>query len=400
MSAAAGKTKPRLLTWLVASAAALGLLLLVLSVTVDDGKGGGPDVTAGDAWQRLAPPPASPASSFASGSGSASASASGEIVLATAAGRLLAVTGSEVRTFEDGGVGDGAGRWSQPVPIPGPARSGATIVGTPEALIVWGGRAGAGLRHDGYAYVPGETAWQALPTSPLSARQGARGVWTGREVVILGGGVDSTHTQVETAAYDPAHRTWRRLGDAEGLDGAAVMATAWTGDQVVVWGYHEDTADDDMLAVDPDADLPVWSTVASPPFPPTAGGSGLAGDPVGLVATATSIRPARAAVLPWRAPLGTVSRWRPLSSPPVPPDVLCSSELQHAGAGTVLLSECSDALFLLDPDGSPTWRRLPPPEPGAPDAGPGQALVTDDAVYYLVPGTSGTAPSLLRLELP
>jgi hypothetical protein len=140
--------------------------------------------------------------------------------------------------------------------------------------------------------------------------------------------------------------------------------------------------------------------VASPPFPPTAGGSGLAGDPVGLVATATSIRPARAAVLPWRAPLGTVSRWRPLSSPPVPPDVLCPSELQHAGAGTVLLSACSDELFLLDRDGSPTWRRLPPPDAGAPDAGPGQALVTGDAVYYLVPGSGGAAPELLRLGLP
>jgi hypothetical protein len=129
-------------------------------------------------------------------------------------------------------------------------------------------------------------------------------------------------------------------------------------------------------------------------------GAGLAGDPAGLVATATSIRPARAAVLPWRAPLGTIPRWQSLSSPPVPAGEVCPSELESAEAGTVLLSVCSDELFLLDRGASPTWRRLPEPDAGAPDAGPGQALVTDDALYYMVPGAAGTAPSLLRLDLP
>lgn len=374
------KTKPRLLTWLAGSSAALALLLLVLSVTVDHGTAGEQEAATADAWQRLAPPP----------------TGSQEVVLATVAGRLLAVTGSDVRTF----AGDGRGRWSRPVPLPGRPRSGATVVATPDTVIVWGGQTSAGLQNDGYAYAPGAPRWQRLSQAPLGARQGARGIWTGREVVIVGGGVDSAHTAVDTAAYDPARRTWRQLAHADRLAGAAVMATAWTGREVVVWAYHEASADDDLLALDTEAEPATWSVLDSPPFPPTVQGSGLAGDPAGLVATATSIRAARAAVLPWRAPLGTVARWRPLSSPPVPPDVVCPSRLESARTATVLISGCSDELFLLDRGATPTWRRLPKPDAGAPDAGPGQALVTDDAVYYLVPGTAATAPSLLRLELP
>jgi hypothetical protein len=177
------------------------------------------------------------------------------------------------------------------------------------------------------------------------------------------------------------------------------MATAWAGDQVIVWAHHEDTADDDLLALDPDADPSVWSTLESPPFLPTVQGTGLAGDPVGLVATATGIDAARAAVLP--EPADSTAQWQPLSSPPVPPDELCPSDLEQGEAGTILLSVCSDELFLLDSGGDePTWRRLPSPDAGAPDAGPAQVLVADEAVYYLAPGTAATDASLLRLDLP
>jgi hypothetical protein len=371
LSARAAKPKPRLLAWLAVCAVALALLLYALSVVVDGGGTDGDSATP--AWQPLPVPPAS-----------------GEVTLVEAAGRLLVVIGSAVRELDE----DSA-RWSEPVPIPGPPRSGEAIVGTPGELIVWGGQTGDGsLRNDGYAYAPGSPDWRRIEDSPLSARQGATGIWTGREVVVIGGGPDSTRTEVGTAAYDPAGDAGRPLAPADQLTQASTMASAWTGEQVAVWAYREATAEAVLLTLDVEGGGG-WTVVVPPPFPPLAGGSGLAGDRTSLVATATGRGPAQAAVHP-PDQASALEQWRPIASPPIPAGEVCPSELEQAAGRTVLLSQCNQELFLLA-DG--TWRPLPrPPESSARE--PAQTLVTEDAVYYLTPGAAGVAPSLLRLDLP
>jgi hypothetical protein len=87
--------------------------------------------------------------------------------------------------------------------------------------------------------VPGQ--WRELPTPPLSPRAGAAMVWTGREVVVLGGTTAVCPPTADCgpmpdaalrtgAAYDPAHGTWR------GIDSAPV-GVAPEDDVVVAAGF-------------------------------------------------------------------------------------------------------------------------------------------------------------------
>lgn len=66
--------------------------------------------------------------------------------------------------------------------------------------------------------------WRELPTPPLSPRADAVSVWTGHEVIVLGGdpdpcppGADCATTSSllrDGAAYDPATGAWHRIADA------------------------------------------------------------------------------------------------------------------------------------------------------------------------------------------
>lgn len=369
LAAEAGSPKRSVLGWLLASAAALALLVGALGVVAaDDGDahGTGAAPTSPDGWETLESPPLPP-----------DAMADGGVTLAAADGRLLAVSdGDGVRPGQvwvlDGGPRSG------PVAVPGPPRSQAAVVGTPQGLVVWGGRTGEVPMNDGYAYDPASRHWRPLAPSPLPPSPGAIGVWTGQQVVLVAG--------AEAAAYDPVSHSWSPPS-ADYLAGATVMAAAGAGGRAVVWAYDEATGSSRLLALD--AGAATWAALPPPPFDPGGGTSGLAADPAGLIATSTEFGAAAAAVLD--RPDGG---WRTLAAPPVRSDVVCPSELAHGGAGTVLLSRCSGELFLLDGD---AWRRLPPLPDAAAGARPGaQAVVTGDAVYYLA---AGAEPSLLRLAL-
>ncbi|NND03189.1 MAG: hypothetical protein HKN91_10415, partial [Acidimicrobiia bacterium] len=154
-------------------------------------------------------------------------------------------------------------------------RLGAAVVWTGEQLIVWGGEvpngsarpdAGWPVTNTGGAYDPVTNTWFSIPSGPLSARSGAAAVWTGSEMLVLGG-------QAGSAAYNPATRLWRELA-AEGLP--IEKATVWTGTEVIVvsgsgWGRAYDPATDrwrdlpetplEQRAVVPTGPKPLISTV-------------------------------------------------------------------------------------------------------------------------------------------
>ncbi len=123
---------------------------------------------------------------------------------------------------------------------------------------------------------PGPPA--AVAPSPLSARHGSAVVWTGAEVVVVGGdtespcppGTDCLRTPrpaTEVVAYDPVAHRWRALPD---LPVAAVGPVGgWNGTEVVV------VAGGETLALDPDADA--WRRLGRAPrigdsVVPVAGG--------------------------------------------------------------------------------------------------------------------------------
>jgi hypothetical protein len=380
------------------SVVALALLLGLLLVGVDAGggdgvtqvqpqRGDGLPIVSGT-WQPLPSPPLP-----------ADVIAEGDVTLAEAGGTMLAYSersgqGPQVWALEE----DGA--WSEPVAVPGPSRSGATVVATERALVVWGGRVGDSLTNDGHAYVPAFRDWLPVAVPPLAPRQGATGIWTGREMVVVGGRTTDGRTPVDVAAYDPVRNSWRPLQSAADLAGGTVMAAAWTGESAVVWTHVEAARRSALLSLDVEAGD--WTALPNPPFAPPAGATGLAGVPGGLLATTTAFGEPGAASLPQASPSGAVGEWRTLPAPPVPSDVVCPSQLEHAGTATVLLSRCTGALFVLDADAG--WRRISPPEDASGrGVGPGtQILVTTDEIYYLAPSpTDGDedAPSLFSLEL-
>lgn len=86
-------------------------------------------------------------------------------------------------------------------------------------------------------------AWQAVHAGPLSPREGALGLWTGREVLLIGGsdarpcppGASCVPADVpplaDGAAFDPQAGTWRRIADApvpfEWAQGMVMGTTAY-----------------------------------------------------------------------------------------------------------------------------------------------------------------------------
>lgn len=108
-----------------------------------------------------------------------------------------------------------------------------------------------------------------MAVSPLEPRHGSVGVWTGEELLVVGGDTgfvcppgadcvspDPDGFRADGAAYDPVTDTWRRIADAPR---AFVGGTAaWTGSTMVV------TTGRGALVYDPAAD--VWRDTGPSPI--------------------------------------------------------------------------------------------------------------------------------------
>ena len=122
------------------------------------------------------------------------------------------------------------------------ARTAYAIVGTGNAMVIWGGQMGfANLLNDGGRYNPATDTW--LPTSLINApslRRDFASVSTGREMVIWGGQVSGDLTTDTGGLYNPVADRWTAVSQ----DGAPVERSrhnlVWTGQAVVVWGGHID----------------------------------------------------------------------------------------------------------------------------------------------------------------
>lgn len=138
------------------------------------------------------------------------------------------------------------------------------------------GRAGDPAGPSDVAADPGTTippgdpgTWRTLAPSSLGARYASSAVWTGDEVLVLGGTdqpcPDSARCPspsgglADGAAYDPATDTWRTVADAPvAFAGAPAV---WTGDVALVFVNADGPA---LSAYDPDGDT--WATRATPPM--------------------------------------------------------------------------------------------------------------------------------------
>lgn len=88
-------------------------------------------------------------------------------------------------------------------------------------------------------------AWQsgnmdASPVSLTNAPQGTErhtAVWTGKEMVVIGGYDDATQTSVASLkVYDPRSDLWRQLSVPQELGARHDVAAVWTGQEIFIWG--------------------------------------------------------------------------------------------------------------------------------------------------------------------
>ncbi len=167
-------------------------------------------------------------------------------------------------------------RWSPMSTAGAPeARVEPQHVWTGSELLVWGGITPDLKRtlRSGARYDPATDRWTPIRAdNTVPAVWGARAVWTGTEMLIWGGshrnGDDEVNQVTRTGvAYDPVRDRWRPLA-VEGAPAARFFYDGvWTGRRLVVWGGGDQGGDgtpprhfDDGGEYDPVADR--WRPLA------------------------------------------------------------------------------------------------------------------------------------------
>ncbi len=140
-------------------------------------------------------------------------------------------------------VGDGAAydpatrSWRTLAPPPpgvlGIADEGAVWTG--DEAVFWTGNMPDGPA-SGAVYNPGNDTWRPLPDGPLTIREGYTSVWTGSEMVILGGHGGKNFSDPVAAAVDPRTGAWRLLPGLKDLVGLLPHQAFWDGREVLVSG--------------------------------------------------------------------------------------------------------------------------------------------------------------------
>jgi hypothetical protein len=97
---------------------------------------------------------------------------------------------------------------------------------------MWGGGCCGDNNATGLAYDPALDKTQQLAAGPLAGRH-ASGVWTGTELIIIGGQADE-RVFADAAAYNPDTQSWRRLPPMPAPRAQATLT--WTGTEVLVVG--------------------------------------------------------------------------------------------------------------------------------------------------------------------
>jgi hypothetical protein len=113
------------------------------------------------------------------------------------------------------------------------------VVWTGREMIGWGGGCCGDAFSDGVAYNPVTNRWRSIAPTPLAGSQQPIGAWTGRELIVFVGGLDPEGRPwparlARAAAYNPATDTWRRIVPLPAPRGGA--DAVWTGRELLVVG--------------------------------------------------------------------------------------------------------------------------------------------------------------------
>jgi hypothetical protein len=160
-------------------------------------------------------------------------------------GEEMIVWGGVTRSRAIEAVSDGAafdpatGTWREISPSPHGVLGGggSAAAWTGRRAVFWAGNSPDGPAR-GAVYNPASDRWHVLPRGPLGSREGYVSVWTGTELVIVGGtSGDGFPTRV-AAALDPRARSWRRLPGLDALGAIIPSGAVWSGDRMYLAGVQ------------------------------------------------------------------------------------------------------------------------------------------------------------------
>lgn len=186
-------------------------------------------------------------------------------------GGVLPSTGS---VHNDGAVFDRADNaWHTMSEPPIAGRVGHVAVWTGDELIIWGGHEGGTGRRpssrlqDGAAYDSDTDTWRQIATPTLSGGPGYASVWTGSEMIVIGGNDGhlsfAENGLYEAGVYNPSTDTWRNLEMPVEL---VVVDALWTGEEAIVYGIEGYLGPLLGTAYDPQSDQ--WRELPAAPVDP------------------------------------------------------------------------------------------------------------------------------------
>jgi hypothetical protein len=186
-------------------------------------------------WRRLTPPPAAD-------------TVGDEAAFWT--GRLVVVLGPFHTLLYD----PATDRWRSL-----PRGHGGLAAWTGSELLAWGGGCCGDADADGVELDPTTGRWRRLPTSPLAGSQHPTGAWDGKELLLFVGDRDANGRRwparlARAAAYDPATRRWRRIARPPRFHLGA--QAVWTGRELLLLGGYASATSPvpaDAYAYDPAA---------------------------------------------------------------------------------------------------------------------------------------------------
>jgi hypothetical protein len=115
-------------------------------------------------------------------------------------------------------------------------QGGAAVAWTGHEMVVWASNSPDGPV-GAAAYNPATNSWRRLPAGPLGRREGYASVWTGRELIVVGGALGDTLAKPIAASLDPRSGTWRLLPALNNVSGLMPgPGVAWDGDDAFVMG--------------------------------------------------------------------------------------------------------------------------------------------------------------------
>lgn len=171
-----------------------------------------------------------------------------------------------------------AGTWRDVPAVPGPDRTAPRVVWTGAQVLVVGGWTGeaANSAADGWLLDLDTQEWREIPPAPEAPLWDPTAVWTGEELILWGGARPGDahglgEWPVRGSAYRPDQDRWRVISEAP-VDDVYFSDGLWTGREVVVWGSHHPPGQQLIseaglafaAAYDPATDT--WRVLPAPPL--------------------------------------------------------------------------------------------------------------------------------------